>query len=104
VPRAFVSEGVDHDVRQAFDAALDSLRDAGATLWTWSFRTRSTRFRLLPGLHRRGELEPGAVRRREVRLSIAGVEDDTLKTMYSRTREEGFGPEVKRRIIWARTS
>ncbi len=32
VPRAFVSEGVDEGVRRAFDAALETLRAAGATL------------------------------------------------------------------------
>src|SRR5687768_1494822 len=32
VPRAFVADGVDEGVRRAFDAALDVLRDAGATL------------------------------------------------------------------------
>ena len=29
----------------------------------------------------------------------ANVGDDGLKAMYSRTRDEGFGPEVKRRIM-----
>ena len=32
VPRAFVSEGVDEGVKRAFDVALETLRDAGATL------------------------------------------------------------------------
>ena len=32
VPRAFVSDGVQDDVRRSFDAALETLRDAGATL------------------------------------------------------------------------
>ncbi len=32
VPRAFVAEGVDDRVRAAFDAALETLRDRGATL------------------------------------------------------------------------
>src|SRR5262245_48255702 len=32
VPRAFVSDGVDDDVRRAYDQALSTLRDAGASL------------------------------------------------------------------------
>ena len=32
VPRTFVAEGVDDDVRQAFDVALDTLKEAGAVL------------------------------------------------------------------------
>ena len=34
-----------------------------------------------------------------VRPSLAERRDDTLTTMYSRTRDEGFGAEVKRRIM-----
>ena len=85
---------------RAFDAALDvaarrrrharghraparALRDSG----------------LLPGLHRGGELEPRPLRRREVRPPLACREGRILTTMYSRTRDEGFGAEVKRRIM-----
>ena len=35
----------------------------------------------------------------KLRPSLAARPDDTLTTMYSRTRDEGFGAEVKRRIM-----
>ena len=53
---------------------------------------------VLPGRDRRGELEPRAIRRRALRISRAEAVTD-LRTMYTRTREHGFGPEVKRRIM-----
>ena len=53
---------------------------------------------LLPGRHRRGELEPRALRRRPLRLSRSR-RGTTLGEMYDRTRDEGFGAEVKRRIM-----
>ena len=100
VPRAFVAEGVDDAVRRAFDAALDVLRDAGATLVDIELpHARYAIPVILPDLHGRGELEPRPLRRREVRLPLARREGRTLKTMYSRTSDEGFGAEVKRRIM-----
>ena len=65
VPRAFVTEGVDEGVRRAFDAALETLRDAGATLVDIELphaRYAIPIYYLV--CHRRGELEPGALRRR----------------------------------------
>ena len=53
---------------------------------------------LLPRLHRGGVVEPGALRRRPLRLSRAGARA-SLEEMYTRTRGEGFGAEPKRRIM-----
>ena len=53
---------------------------------------------LLRGRDRRGELEPRALRRRALRISRrrrAAISSE----MYERTRSQGFGPEVKRRIM-----
>jgi aspartyl-tRNA(Asn)/glutamyl-tRNA(Gln) amidotransferase subunit A len=55
-----------------------------------------------PGLlhHRagRGQFEPEPLRRRQVRPPRRAVHGDLLD-MYKKTRAEGFGPEVKRRIM-----
>ena len=68
-------------------AAAREVRDAG----------------VLPGLHRGSQLEPRALRRRPLRLSRGpdgpGTKDQGLRAMYARTRAQGFGPEVKRRIM-----
>ncbi len=77
VPRAFVAEGVDDGVRAAFDAALETLRGAGADARRHRAAARAVRHPgLLPGVHRRGELEPRALRRRAVRLPLAAGKDD----------------------------
>ena len=75
---------------------------AGATLVDIELPHAALRdSRLLPGRHRRSELEPGALRRRALRLPATPAEAraTTLRTMYDRTRDEGFGAEVKRRIM-----
>mgnify|MGYP003694765863 CR=1 FL=1 len=65
VPRAFVGEGVDTEVRAAFDAALDLMASSGATLVDIDLpHAPLCDSCLLPGGHCRSELEPGALRRR----------------------------------------
>ncbi|MGE0593170.1 MAG: Asp-tRNA(Asn)/Glu-tRNA(Gln) amidotransferase subunit GatA [Vicinamibacterales bacterium] len=100
VPRAFVSEGVDPDVRAAFDATLDILRDAGATLVDVDLP--HARYAIpVYYLVATAEASSNLARYDGVRFghradaSAAG----TLREMYFRTRDEGFGAEVKRRIM-----
>ena len=99
VPRAFVSEGVDDQVRRAYDAGLETLRAEGATLvdidlphakyavpvyYLVCTAEASSNLARYDGV-KYGYRAPGAT--------------DSLKEMYSRTRDQGFGPEVKRRIM-----
>jgi aspartyl-tRNA(Asn)/glutamyl-tRNA(Gln) amidotransferase subunit A len=100
VPRAFVSEGVDHDVRKAFDAALAALRDAGATLVDVDLPHAKYAIPVYY-LVCTAEASSNLARYDGVKYGYRSpaARDETLKTMYSRTREEGFGPEVKRRIM-----
>ena len=68
VPRAFVAEGVDEGVRRAFDAALDDAARGGRHARGHRAAAREVRDpRVLPRRHGRGELEPGALRRRAIR-------------------------------------
>jgi aspartyl-tRNA(Asn)/glutamyl-tRNA(Gln) amidotransferase subunit A len=119
VPRAFVTEGVDDAVRGAFDMALDVLRDAGATLvdvdlpharyaipvyYLICTAEASSNLARYDGVKygRRAPItkDPPSPRlRRDLAEAIRAEAGDTLTTMYSRTRDEGFGPEVKRRIM-----
>jgi aspartyl-tRNA(Asn)/glutamyl-tRNA(Gln) amidotransferase subunit A len=100
VPRAFVSDGVDDAVRRAFDQALDVLRDAGATLV--DVELPYARYAIpVYYLICTAEASSNLARYDGVKYGHRSptTRDDTLTTMYSRTRDEGFGAEVKRRIM-----
>jgi aspartyl-tRNA(Asn)/glutamyl-tRNA(Gln) amidotransferase subunit A len=100
VPRAFVSEGVDDAVRTAFDGALDTLRRSGATLV--DIDLPHARYAIpVYYLVCTAEASSNLARYDGVKYGFRApsTKDDTLKTMYSRTRDQGFGTEVKRRII-----
>ena len=100
VPRAFVSEGVDDGVRRAFDAALDTLRERGATLV--DIELPHARFAIpVYYLVATAEASSNLARYDGVKYGhrSPAAKDGSLKAMYSRTRDEGFGAEVKRRIM-----
>ena len=100
VPRAFVTDGVDEPVRRAFDEALAVLRDAGATLV--DIDLPHARFAIpVYYLVCTAEASSNLARYDGVKYGYrsAAAKDDSLKAMYSRTRDEGFGAEVKRRIM-----
>jgi aspartyl-tRNA(Asn)/glutamyl-tRNA(Gln) amidotransferase subunit A len=100
VPRAFVSEGVDVRVREAFDAALGVLRDGGATLV--DIDLPHARY-AIPAYYLvcTAEASSNLARYDGVKYGFRApsAKDEGIKTMYSRTRDEGFGAEVKRRIM-----
>jgi aspartyl-tRNA(Asn)/glutamyl-tRNA(Gln) amidotransferase subunit A len=99
VPRAFVSEGVEASVRNAFDRALDVLREIGATLVDVDLP--HARYAIpVYYLVCTAEASSNLARYDGVKYGYRAPEaGQGLKTMYSRTRDEGFGPEVKRRIM-----
>ena len=99
VPRAFVTEGVDEQVRQAYDEALDTLRRAGATLVDIDLPHAPYAVPVYY-LVCTAEASSNLARYDGVKYGFrSGAAKDSLKEMYSRTRDEGFGREVKRRIM-----
>ncbi len=100
VPRAFVSNGVDATVLAAFDAALAVLRDAGATLVDVDLPNAPSGIPVYY-LVCTAEASSNLARYDGVRFGHRAElsSTDTLQTMYDRSRDEGFGPEVKRRIM-----
>ena len=99
VPRVFVSEGVDAQVRRAYDAALDTLRGSGALLVDIDLPHAKYAVPVYY-LVCTAEASSNLARYDGVKYGYrAAAQKDSLKEMYSRTRDEGFGPEVKRRIM-----
>jgi len=99
VPRAFVSEGVDASVLGAFDASLDVLRDAGATLVDIDLPYAKYAIPVYY-LVCTAEASSNLARYDGVKYGYRSPEAGRgLKAMYEKSRDEGFGPEVKRRIM-----
>jgi aspartyl-tRNA(Asn)/glutamyl-tRNA(Gln) amidotransferase subunit A len=99
VPRAFVTDGVDDQVRRAYDGALDTLRRAGATLVDIDLPHAKYAVPVYY-LVCTAEASSNLARYDGVKYGYRSTAArDSLKEMYSRTRDEGFGPEVKRRIM-----
>ena len=100
VPRAFVTGGVDAEVTAAFDAALETLRGLGATLVDVELAHAKAAIPVYY-LVCTAEASSNLARYDGVKYGHRAAlgRGDGLKAMYSRTRDEGFGPEVKRRIM-----
>ena len=99
VPRAFVSEGVDASVLAAFDASLEILRATGATLVDIDLPHAKYAIPVYY-LVCTAEASSNLARYDGVKYGYRSPESSRgLKTMYSKTRDEGFGAEVKRRIM-----
>jgi aspartyl-tRNA(Asn)/glutamyl-tRNA(Gln) amidotransferase subunit A len=99
VPRAFVSEGVDASVLSAFDASLDVLRDAGALLVDIDLPYAKYAIPVYY-LVCTAEASSNLARYDGVKYGYRSPDASRgLKAMYEKSRDEGFGPEVKRRIM-----
>jgi aspartyl-tRNA(Asn)/glutamyl-tRNA(Gln) amidotransferase subunit A len=100
VPRRFVESGVDAAVGQAFETALATWRDAGATLVDIELPNAPLAIPVYY-LVATAEASSNLARYDGVRYGYraALAPTDGLREMYERTRDEGFGAEVKRRIM-----
>jgi aspartyl-tRNA(Asn)/glutamyl-tRNA(Gln) amidotransferase subunit A len=99
VPRTFVSEGVDEAVRGAFDASLAVLREAGATLVDVELPHAPYG---VPAYYLvcTAEASSNLARYDGVKYGYRSrAAADGLQAMYTHSRSEGFGAEVKRRIM-----
>jgi aspartyl-tRNA(Asn)/glutamyl-tRNA(Gln) amidotransferase subunit A len=100
VPRRLLDAGVDPDVTARFDAAVATLRDLGASVT--DVELPHARYAIpVYYLVATAEASSNLARYDGVRYGYRAPtnEHDGLTKMYSRTRDTGFGPEVKRRIM-----
>ena len=96
-PTSVLDEGVDAGVRRAFDLALATLRDRGAVVT--DIDLPHARYGIpVYYLVATAEASANLARYDGVRYG-ARAPAATLAAMYDRTREDGFGAEVKRRIM-----
>lgn len=97
VPEELSGEGIEPGVRDAFERSLQLAEELGATVESCKLphapHALSAYYILAPA-----ECSSNLARFDGVRYGQR-VEADTLMDMYTRTRHDGFGPEVKRRIM-----
>jgi aspartyl-tRNA(Asn)/glutamyl-tRNA(Gln) amidotransferase subunit A len=98
VPRAFIDSGVDAPVLSAFNGALETLRNAGAILVDIDLPHAKYAVPVYY-LVMTAEASSNLARYDGVRYGHRTADADSLKSMYSRTRDAGFGAEAKRRIM-----
>jgi len=100
VPRALVSEdaGVHADVRMAFERAVETLAQQGAKIVDVAL-PHSAHAIPVYYLIATAEASSNLARYDGVRYGFRAPDAASLGEMYDRTRDRGFGAEVKRRIL-----
>jgi aspartyl-tRNA(Asn)/glutamyl-tRNA(Gln) amidotransferase subunit A len=98
VPEEYFGEGLDPEIRAAVETALDALRAQGCTVQKVSLP--HTRY-AVPTYYviATAEASSNLSRFDGVRFGLRAKDAGTLAAMFRTTRDEGFGPEVKRRIL-----
>ena len=98
VPRALFGEGLDDEVRESVLKAIEAFRDLGANIVDVELPHAKYGIAVYY-IIATAEASSNLARFDGVRYGFRAEGADELRKMYSRTREEGFGAEVKRRIM-----
>lgn len=98
VPREYFGDGLDPEVRSAVEAAIQRLAAAGCEVKEISLP--HTKY-AIPTYYvvATAEASSNLARFDGVRYGYRSRDAKTLSAMYRKSRDEGFGPEVKRRIM-----
>ncbi len=98
LPREYFDEGTEPDIAKAIDAAIACLKDLGATTVAITLpnvdHSLPVYYVISPA-----EASSNLARFDGVRYGHRAAIYDDLLEMYKKTRAEGFGAEVKRRIL-----
>ena len=98
VPRELFGEGLDDEVRNAIEGSIDNFRSLGAE--TVDVELPYAKYGIaVYYIIATAEASSNLARYDGVRYGFRAEETAALRQMYFKTREEGFGPEVKRRIM-----
>ena len=98
VPEEYFGEGLDPEIRAAIEEALDGLKAVGCSIHKVSLP--HTRY-AVPTYYviATAEASSNISRFDGVRFGLRSDDAGTLSAMFRKTRDEGFGAEVKRRIL-----
>src|SRR5690349_6264151 len=98
LPRALFGEGLDDDVKNAVESVVDVYRDLGAEIVDIELPNAKYAIAVYYVIAT-AEASANLARFDGVRYGFRAEDAPELRQMYRKTREEGFGPEVKRRIM-----
>ncbi len=98
VIKELMAEGVTEDVKKAIDLAIDTYKQLGAEIVEVSLPTLKYSIGIYYILAT-AECSSNLARFDGVKYGYRCEGADCLLDMYTKTRAEGFGPEVKRRIM-----
>ncbi|MGP4067039.1 Asp-tRNA(Asn)/Glu-tRNA(Gln) amidotransferase subunit GatA [Halobacillus sp. B29] len=98
VPKEYLSEGVSSEVKEAVQAALKKYEELGAT-WEEVSLPHSKYALSTYYLIASSEASANLARFDGVRYGKRAQDAETMLDMFKRSRAEGFGDEVKRRIM-----
>jgi aspartyl-tRNA(Asn)/glutamyl-tRNA(Gln) amidotransferase subunit A len=98
LPASLFGEGLDADVRASVEAAVDVYRDLGAEIVPVELPNAQYSIAVYY-IIATAEASSNLARFDGVRYGFRAEDAPELRQMYRKTREEGFGPEVKRRIM-----
>jgi aspartyl-tRNA(Asn)/glutamyl-tRNA(Gln) amidotransferase subunit A len=98
VPREYYGEGLDPEVKAAVEGAIRKFEELGAVVVDISLPQTEYAIPVYYVIAT-AEASSNLARYDGVRYGFRAEESPTLKEMYSRTRDQGFGAEVKRRIM-----
>lgn len=98
IPRALLGEGLDDEVRESVLASIDNFKALGAN--TVDIELPYAKYGIaVYYIIATAEASSNLARYDGVRYGFRAEDSPELRQMYFKTREEGFGPEVKRRIM-----
>jgi aspartyl-tRNA(Asn)/glutamyl-tRNA(Gln) amidotransferase subunit A len=98
VPWRFLAAGVDEGIMGAFRSAIEALRAAGADVVEVDLPHMSHAIATYY-IVATAEASSNLARYDGVRYGLRAGDARDLRRLYGETRDRGFGPEVKRRII-----
>lgn len=98
VPRALFGEGLDDDVRNSVEQSIENYRSSGAQIVDVELPLVKYGIAVYY-IIATAEASSNLARFDGVRYGFRAEESAGLREMYYKTREEGFGAEVKRRIM-----
>ena len=98
IPSSYFGEGLDEEVRAAILKAADILKEKGAIVETFDLGLVDY---AIPAYYviASAEASSNLSRFDGIKYGYRTKEYEGLHNMYKKTRSEGFGPEVKRRIM-----